>query len=372
MYEDMFKINKSDTGGRNGKLEINGIKLDTPTTIPTRNEFLALNTSPFLSEDDIEQFKIGVQVEWFSNDDITKLKKGGVYNPTKYYISRKFKEIPTNIKLLHFEFEKDVKNIDKTSLELLLQIQKDVGVNSIEVPNIYAKWNYKNAIKIANDWRKNTKIDKPLMGLVNNDWDVETIKNNIDSVDAIGLNLRRFSPPLLFNIKNEFKESKKEKWINAFTTPRTYKEFNYNGTAGILINYFGIDTLSYYVAHPMAIRNYILQLEKLSEEEKAEKATETKYFNSTDYSYPNYSVLEKKYGADYHLSELCDCKICKKNTLEGIQADYDYTYFNTRSHDVLKHKDETINFQKSITKEESNKYIDSKQYAKEFIKGKSK
>ena len=283
------------------------------------------------------------------------------------YVQKKVREIPAIHKILHFELQKDLTTMNEEQINILLTLQNDVEATFIEIPNLYTKWNYAEAIKISNQWRKNNNIDKPLMAIVTTNDYIDTAIEYDEHIDSIGISLRKYDPHLLYNLKSKFKDTERQKWIHALSTTRTYRQFDWTGTAGALINFYGIDTISFYVPHPMAIRNYVLQQNDLNEEEKAEQASWTKYFNPMDYASNNYSEIEKQYGIDHRLSEFCHCSVCKKNTIDSITADYEYTFYNTRAHDVMSNKNESGLFQKSIEEGEAEAYINSKYYAKKFI-----
>lgn len=369
MYEDLFQLEINDAGGRKAKLNINNNKIDTPYLIPTRPEFFSMNNSPYIIEENIEKFKVGTHVEWLNISKLQSILEKRNYKYYKDYILRKMDEIPSPTRLFHLEFNSDVTLLNEDNLRTLLDLQYDVGSNVIEIPNIFYEWDYNNAVNVALSWRKQNNIDKPLMGIICLENDFDQINSNIEKIDCIGMSLRRKHPLMLSRLKEMFKDKEHEIWIHGFSTPRTYRQFDWNGTIGMLVNYYGVDSISYFVTHSQAIRYSFLKHLQMTDEEKAEEAAETKYFTPENYAYNDYNSLEKEHGPDYELNNFCNCSVCRQNTIDKIKADYEYTYYNTRSHDVLGHNNEALNLKNSIEKNESEEYINSKHYANLFIHG---
>ncbi len=367
MYEDLFQMQINDAGGRKAKLNLNNIRIDTPSLIPTRPEFSSMKNSPYVIDEDIEKFKIGTHVEWLNQSKINSIIDDKSYKYYKDYIAKKVEQIPSATKIFHLEFIKDVKELNKDQLERLLDLQNDVGSHVIEIPNFFYDWEYTEAINIALSWRRRNSIDKPLMGIICLENDFDLIYNNLKNIDCVGMSLRKKHPLILSRLKEMFKDQEHEIWIHGFSTPRTYREFDWNGTVGMLVNYYGLDSVSYFVTHSQGARCFYLKHLKMSDEDKAEEAAEIKYFTPENYAYNEYNSLEKEHGEDYELKNFCDCTVCKQNTIDKITADFEYTYYNTRSHDVLGHDNEAHNLQKSIVNNESEDYVNSKHYANLFI-----
>jgi hypothetical protein len=256
----------------------------------------------------------------------------------------------------------DVLELKDDYLEMLLNLQEEIDANVITIPNIFENWDYNNAINFSYKWKKNEGIDKPLMAIACNENHAKTINKNLDKINGIGINLKRNNPPLLYYIRNNLKQN--NIWIHGFMAPRTYRSIKFKGTLGILINFFGIDTISPFVAPPETSRMFKLITDKQLPEEKEQKAGENKYFNPLDYGRYDFNNLEENFGSNYSLSNFCPCEICENNTIEEITSDYEFTFIHTRAHDVFANIIEAHKFNESIEEEMSSNYIDEKNFAK--------
>lgn len=363
----MFTIDHLDKNGRSGKLDIDGLKIDTPTIFPTKNEGKDLTASPYLKSDDINDFKVGVLTQWIWSDKLSQIGSTKGYKYVLGYIKSQLKEITTPKKMLHFEFGRDVTILDNVSLDLLLQLQLQSGVDVIETPNYYnLNMNYNDILDHAINWHKGLGIDIPLMGLICGDDDVKILKSKIKDLDCFGLSMRRESIPLLYQIRNELKND--DKWVHSFSTHKTYSAVRKEGTIGPLINFFGIDTLSTYVVHPLGLKKFIAETLEESEQAKQARADQTTFFNPQNYGKPKYNDLAKDYIKTHPLSNFCPCAVCKNNTIDTITSDYTTTYRNTRVHEVLSYSNESKRFRKELDTGNPETYIKNKYYPSKIIK----
>jgi hypothetical protein len=363
----MFDVEKSTEDGRIGKLEIGGRKVETPANLPTNKELTYLKKSPFVGQDDMDQFQMGVLVEWFDGDRVKRVRnETGVYSSMKGYLASKIKEMDTPVSALHFEFGSDVDNISDDELNGLLKLQNDLEMDLLEIPNPALGVGYSQALEAAAKWKKENGVDKPLMAVIANMETIDTILGNIDKVDSCGLSFRSPQIPLLERVKEKI--TPQNIWIHAFSVPRAYRQVDWEGTLGILNNYYGIDSFSHYVGHPSFAQRYFLMMEDMGEDEKAERAQSGRFFVLDNYGTPRLAAMEKEYGPDHELSEFCKCSVCQKNTLENLLADYDFTFYNSRAHGNLANTAESANFRKSVENDEERNYIDSKEYAKKIIR----
>lgn len=186
-----------------------------------------------------------------------------------------------------------------------------------------------------------------------------------NKIDCFGLYSRYPNVPLLEKLKSELQS--KDIWIHAFSVPHTYSQLNYEGTLGILNNYYGIDTFNHFVAHPKVAKKYVLDRKEMDEEEKKEEAQSGKFLKPDNYGTPEFVNLERQYGLDKDLSDFCKCDVCKKNTINTMLSDYEYTHLNERSHETLFYALESENIRENIEKKEEKEYINSKEYPRKFI-----
>jgi predicted DNA-binding protein YlxM (UPF0122 family) len=240
-------------------------------------------------------------------------------------------------------------------------MQKNLEMDAITIPNVFNNWDYSRAIDFSCKWLKNERLDKPLMAIACNENHAKVIKDNKDKIDCIGINLRKENIPLLYFIRENLK--KENIWIHSFMTPRSYSQAEYNGTLGILINFFGVDSISPEVGHPKSSQYFKYLEDKKTPEEKAEEANGNKYFNPKDYSNYNFKYLKEQYGEDYSLSNFCDCEVCEKNSISDIISDFESTFAHSRSHDIFSNIIESHKFHESIVEKNPAKYISQKKYA---------
>lgn len=364
--DNMFEMGKNPEEGRNGKITIDKKEIYTPMYIPSRSDFLQLTRSDYVKKEYIESIDMGVHEEYFNLDRMKKIKnEKKIFKRVENTIWSKTDEIASPRKILNFEFSPDVTKIKSDYLRLLLEIQHKLDLSTITIPNTFNDWNYREAINYSYKWKKQESIDKPLMAIVCNESHLNTVEKNLTKIDAVGINLRRENIPLLYYVREKLKQ--KEIWVHSFMTPRRYNVANYDGTLGILINFFGIDTISPLVVHPETSKMFKYKSDQKSPEEKEEEAGKNKYFNPIDYGCYDFNNLENVYGSRYSLSHFCDCEVCEKNTIGEITSDYEFTFVHSRSHDVFSNIIESHKYHESIEDEECTKYFNNKVHAKKII-----
>lgn len=360
----VIDIKNRDVGGREGVLDINGTKIKTPDYLPNQKDINSLKESPFVSSSNFPSMDIGTYIHWLSRETLelvsTSSKK---YNDTKNYLRSQIKPMTDSgvkKKLLHFEFDSSVQTLSGQELDVLFQLQDDVGADIIEIPNLCSTGKYEKVLDRAYEWRHVKGIEKELMGIANEGFDIKVLKDKTNKISCIGVNLRKENSPLLFAIKNDLKQE--DIWIHAFSVPRSYRVIKGKGTLSVLLNYYGIDTISTRTAHPKSVRNYMFQIGSKTEEEKNEQSQGSKYFNPTDYS----TLKCKNIDNDEKLSRFCDCPICQNNNASTIIQNFDTAIANIRSHELFAYKKESCNYQDQIKQNISDEYFNSKKYAKEI------
>ncbi len=364
-------VENSDVFGRQGDLEIENKKISTPNYLPTRNEFLNLQDSSFVEKKDYKDVNFGVYGHWLSNDTIKRISdKGKAYKSVKNYIIERIQLIDTPVKMLHFEFKSDVSRLNAQTMKLLLDLQVSAGANVIEIPNIKEQSNYKKSIEKALEWKKANLNSQPLMGIAYTSQDVKIIKSKLNAIDAIGVHVHSEDYTTLYEIEETIRPL--NVWTHAFSAPRLYKSANYKGTMGVFLSKFGIDTYSSYVAPSEVARNFSYSNENKTDEEKLDDAKYGKYFNPVDYSTTKYDVMNKTLNPnnteDVKLSKFCSCPICSHNSIQSIVSNFNTTFANTRSHEVLANINESSIIKKKIKNNEFDKYLSSKKFAFELTR----
>lgn len=353
-----------DEWGRAGTLNLNEIKIKTPNILPTITESGSMEKSPMVNTDDLD-FKINVHNEWIDTLKVSRLT-GKRYTYQLNQIRTNIERSPLDTSVLHYEFFSKVNVIDAQALEKLLEVQMDLYRPVIEIP--YASHfdvNYKDVLDFAIRWRNDQDTDIKFMGLITKSEDIETLQEYEKHIDAFGLVVRKQTElkPMLIGVRRKLKDRFPNKWIHVFSMPKALKTFKGTGTVGVLVNYYGIDTLSTYVHHYPGVKNYLYERGKKSLEEKEAEANEVKYFNPLTYGKPVYDSFKPS----QELSEFCPCYVCEVSNVAQITSDYDTTFDNTRSHEVLAYSMEASNYARELSSGTPQEYIASKNFANKFI-----
>jgi hypothetical protein len=361
---NIFSADVNEQNGRAGLLEIDGNKIVTPTYAPTKNEFVSLTNSSLVSKKDYKDAKIGEYVCWLDSTQLWALThKAGAYNSKKAAFKSELENINAKTKIIHFNFFEDVTTIDADQLEVLLDLQNDSGADVIQIPNIATKYDYNKAIEKTHVWKTGKGVNKPLMGVISKRSDLDLLKTKLSTIDSIGVNLSPYNQPLLIGIKNELKS--KNIWIHGISAPITYPKSK--GTLGILVNYYGIDTISTPVMNWKSAQGYGGRVAKMSEDEQSKNALKNKYFKPTDYETPTFDLLQKNFGEGHKLSAFCNCPICRSLTIKGILEKPMTVNDNSRSHRVISFLSEGATYQGKLKNNETDAYIASKTHAKMII-----
>jgi hypothetical protein len=360
----LFTPDVNENNGRSGIIEIDSKKIVTPTYAPTKNEYVSLAKSKRVNKNDYKKAKIGELVCWLDKNQLKNLEHvGGAYNSKKAALKNDLGSIEAATKIIHFNFFDDVNTINIEQLEILLELQQDSGADVIQVPNIYQNYDYSRAIEKALEWKKGKGVEKPLMGIVCKRVDIDLLKTKLLVIESIGVNLTKFHKPLLIAVKTELKS--KNVWIHGISAPVTYPKSE--GTLGVLINYYGFDTISSPVANWKIAQGFGGKLAKMPDEEHLPTALKSKYFKPTDYGTPTLDKLKNQYGEGHKLSSFCTCPVCNGITIKEILDNPRAVNDNNRSHRVISSINEGDIYQNKLKNNESLDYIRSKLHAKTII-----
>lgn len=356
-----------DDNGRYGSLNFESKTIVTPNYIPTGAEYYYLQQCSCLSPRDYSNTNSCEIVRRLDFDQLTRFGKQKEYLDTyKNSIKKYFSDVNRSIRMLHFNFYRNISKLDARQLEMLLQLQYDVGVDVIEIPNYPGwTWDYSNIIKFSRDWADRNEIDLPLLAVASSVTDVDIVNSNAASVDGMGVNLSPFKKQVLFKVRRTAKNA--DLWLHAFNTPREYPAVDKQGTLGILINFFGFDTASTRVAGWKETRGFYGSLAEKSQEDLLDAAQNMRYFNPGDYSTHSYSHIQEIHGDECHLSSFCDCPICRSHKIEDLVEGYEFSYQKTRAHQTISYLNEASNVQDHLINNNSEDYINSKEYVKKII-----
>lgn len=352
----MFTLEKLDDYGFTGQLKIGDApKIRTPINFATQNDLLYLNKSRnkrFIQQSHVDMFNnIGVFVIHFGLYELQSIKKmKGRMNKADEINDKLHKQMPQKETIVHFEFKGEVKSL-KPYITPLMKLQTQLKTPVIQIPNSYNEREYPKLIEIATNFWKKIQDDRPLMGLACKVKDLKELYGKQKEIKCIGLNIKQDTiGSRLLNANNQLitermKTDGKDVWVHAFGTPRTYGIFSKESTFDILVNSFGVDTLSY---HVKPFRKF-----KPKDEPKSIKLK--KYFLPKSYDTPNYLHLESKYGSEYEMKNFCDGPICKKHSIGDMTVDKSLELQMSRTHDIISTRDQSHQLQKAIR---SNKTLD--------------
>jgi len=328
----IFSADVNESNGRTGLIEIDNKKVATPSYAPTKNEFESLSLSSGIDKKDYRDIEIGEVVCWLDKDQLTNIvKKDGFYNSKKYALSADLKIITAKTKILHFNFFSDVKSLNGEQIENLLELQYDLDVDVIQIPNHYIDLDYSRAVEKAIEWKRSKGVNKPLMGVVCKSSQIDYLKTKFKEVESIGINLSQFNQPTLVAVRNKLKTE--DVWIHGISAPMSHE--NKRGTLGVLINYYGFDTISNPVQNSKSARGFGGSFAKMNAEQQLEKTKTQKYFKPIDYELPKIEDLQKIHGSKHKLSGFCSCPICTKKTIEDLLINPTMTSHFNKSHRSL-------------------------------------
>ncbi|AKB75660.1 hypothetical protein MSLAZ_2399 [Methanosarcina lacustris Z-7289] len=360
----VIDIKNIDVSGRGGVLDIDGIKIKTPNYLPNQKDINSLIKSPFVNGHNFPNVNVGTYTKWLDSQKIVLISENlENYKKIKYALRSEIKKMDkagVKRKLLHFEFYNDVLTLSGKQLDILLKLQAEVGADVIEIPNKFSIDDYKRVLDRADKWRRSEGIEKELMGIANSGSDIEMLKDKTEIISCVGANLKKEDRPLLNAIRDYLKQE--DIWVHAHSVPRSYSAVGWNGTLSVLLNYYGVDTISTAVGNPKGARRFILEYNEMNEEQKMDVAQDSRYFNPIDYS----TLQCRNIVNDTRLSNFCNCPVCQENSVDTIVKNTTTANANIRSHEVFAYQNESSNYQTEIKKNLSNDYFNSKKYATEI------
>ena len=363
----MLLIAKNDGFGKIGELDLNGVEIETPAYFVTRSDLNALQSSPLLKDAHLRRFKVGVTVEWLDRERLDKLMGGG-FGEIKSEIGNKIKKMVPEKKIVHFAF-KGVKDLSPSELLTLLDVQAELGMDVIEVPDGLSlnPMSFKGRLETALQWKEHTDTDAELMGIAAREANVKVLVDADKKLDCYGISLNylRSTRPMLNLVYEHLKP--RGKWIHSFSTPRSYYDMDYKGTIGPLINFYGIDTFSCYQQDPEGVQDYIARIKAENAEERRSRAEALKFFDPTDYEQIMVRDIRAAMEEEYELRDSCPCPVCADMTVGNLLADQNNTFYNIRSHEAFSYANEADGFRDEKDAESRRDYIRDKKFASRFI-----
>jgi|Deesub1362A_J573_1020465.scaffolds.fasta_scaffold20016_1 hypothetical protein len=275
---------------RTGCLYLNEQSSRTPYRIPTDSEFEAFHkaSSIIAKPRFLKLFNLGLLVVWVDRSFLNALRKPKFYEEILDDISEKLKRVAAPKKMLDFMFYPEVENISKIDVEKLLELQMDLDLIIIQLPNPsnFSPVYYEKRIYDAFNLLKVYKNEVELMGIAKDIESVRILARNQDKFSCFGvkLNPRRNNDLILFSVQNYLKNL--NKYTHAFSCQLPIKTGGImnKGTLGPFLGVRGIDTTSSYQSDPKTRQKFAIWFSNLSDKEKEMRIYKCRVFDSRDYS----------------------------------------------------------------------------------------
>lgn len=108
------------------------------------------------------------------------------------------------------------------------------------------------------------------------------LERYLPELGGIGIDCRRMDKPLLYRVRKRLKKG--DVLVHAFSAPLQYHEVKNQGTLGMLINWFGVDTVNT-ISLSEHVRDYFMDIILGMEGRQKEDLVKTiRYFSPCDYS----------------------------------------------------------------------------------------
>jgi|GEM_PF-4421011 hypothetical protein len=358
----LFDVVAAEQGGRSGILNIGGFEIKTPTNFLTQTDITSIKKFYPITRTAFSPLRnLGVQVNWITKDLTVQLRDDSKFEYFKEALNNKILDESVNTRIIHFEFPRSITSLNQMTLEKLLKAQVESNAQVLEIPNFFNNQNYSQALISGIKYFKRYGGGRPIMAVACKKSDFDLINKKMNWIDCVGVNLReqRVIKRLLYGVRDLLRKNKKKKvWVHSFSTPRSYKLIERDGTPGIGINRFGIDTISFPVKLGRGAPSKKTAMER------------HRYYNPTDYgTYPWGFMAELNEGRDLYLSDYCECPFCGRYTMIDIIENYSQEPYFTRAHEAVAYNRESQKLRELINdpRESALQYIESKYYAYEFF-----
>jgi hypothetical protein len=360
----MFQQDGFDDGFRSGILDIEGYDIETPTNILTNTDLGALREFSYVNESYYKSLrKFGIHTKWVTEPLTNKLKRlhDDNYEDFRKTLERSFPKRPFKTKVINFEIPNYVEILNERVLLRLLKAQIELKCDIIQIPNFLKNKNYTRILDDSIPYIKKHANGIPIMATVHDNYHFDAISKHIKDIDCIGLNFKeqKVLPKIITRLRQFLKKNgDKVEWIHGFSTPRDYDLLMNDGTPGIAINKFRIDSLSFHVGSGFG--GTITR----------ESVGKHRYYNPKDNGTPKWNSMSKwTDGQDLDLSEYCPCPLCNKNSMVDVLDNYTIESKFSRAHEAISYKNESQRLRNLIgdSKKPSSDYIESKEYIQDFF-----
>ena len=361
-----FVVEVDDTNGRQGVLDIGGDHVMTPAYVAS--DEICHGMGEFSGESRCHNTNIGEYDLWMQRSDVERIRlHPDEKEAMEEAACEKINRMQSPVKMLHFNFFTDVAGLHKETFVDLLRLQYRAGANTIEIPRVFSDTQaYEKSVLAALEWQQNTWSETPLMGIARTPEDLLMLEHYLPQLGGIGIDCRRFNKPLLYQVKKMLK--KQDVWVHAFSVPLQYREVQNRGTLGMLINWFGVDTVNT-IALSDTVREYFVGiLSRIEGREKVDVMKKTRYFAPCDYSTFTFGDLGERYGEDLKLSRFCDCPVCRDLTIGGAVENLPELYRMNHVHRAFAYYGESEKYQRALINNETDLFFEGKPFAAEIIR----
>lgn len=359
-----FVVEVDDANGRQGVLDIGRGHVMTPAYVPSDEVSRVSESRP-----GIERRNSLCECDlWVSRGDLDRLRTHPEEKQElEASVRAQMDDMQSAAKLLHFNFFTDVVGLEKKTLVQALGLQYRMGADAVEIPHAFCSTrSYERAVQSALEWQRQTDTGVSLMGIARTADDLAMLHRYLPDLGGIGIDCRRFEKPLLYQIRRTLKPE--DVWVHAFSAPLQYHEVGNRGTLGILINWFGVDTVNT-IALSDHVRQYFAgSMARMESSEWNRCMKNLRYFSPADYSALTFGAMEDEYGRRCRLSRFCDCPVCRNLTIGDALDSQLELYRMNHFHRAFAYDEECRKYQQAIQNNETDRFLDRRSYAAEIIR----
>lgn len=360
-----FAIEVDDPNGRQGVLNIGRGHVMTPAYVPSEEVFHAMGDIPEGAR--WQQSCISECDLWVQRSDIGRIR---LYPEDKVVMEEaaceRMDRMHSAARLMHLNFFSDVAELPKETVVDLLRLQYRAGADVIEIPHAACNTqSYERVVRHALEWQQNSTSETPLMAIARTTADLAMLDHYLPQLGGVGIDCRRFDIPLLSQVRGSLKD--RDVWVHAFSPPFQCHGMQNQGTLGMLINWFGVDTVST-TALSEDVRQYFTVLASMmDEQERAEFVRKNHYFDPSDYSMFTFDTLQELYGPEQQLSRFCDCPVCRNKTIGEAMGDLSDFDMKNRLHAAFAYGGEAEKYRRALVHHSTDQFIKTKPFAAEIL-----
>ena len=361
-----FVVEVNDPNGRQGVLDIGGDHVMTPEYVPSDEVYHAMGDIPVgagwrkscISEYDL----------WVQRSDIGRIR---LYPEEKAVMEgaacEQMDRLQSSVKMLHFNFFSDIVQLEKETVIDMLRLQYRAGADVIEIPHVFCDAHaYERVVRHALEWQQHTTSETPLMGIARTTADLSMLDHYLPKLGGIGIDCRQFNKPLFCQVRKTLKC--RDVWVHAFSAPLQYHEVQNRGTLGMLINWFGVDTVNTTALNDHVRQYFTGILSRMRGQEVADLVKKIRYFAPSDYSTCTFGMMEERYGPEGQLSAFCDCPVCRGLTIGDAVENLQDLYLMNQVHRAFAYCGESQKYRHALIHNTTDPFIDAKPFAAEILR----